>query len=240
MAAAQKLYALLAFASSAAQGVRLARRADSVSASLLGDSHFVFLEVYSVGGLSWGANVATLEGEEAPAPSEAAPQFNPFEFYHSEFMICPRSQWTEEEQRELIDGKGSSSYKFLEVEWWERQEKNCVLLAYGGSSRTDSCSGIILTDQKLSERYSPIRNAKMDRVWKYFYGVTGMTSVDLRSIMCQGACGELWAGASYEALWNNCNTMISTGMECVLGLSRSLPNLGLSTGGSPKCDICPS
>jgi len=207
--------------------------------------YLVFLEVYSIGSLSSSSAVPVLEGEEAPegfdeVGGQDAGGGGLFELYHSEFTICPSSGFAGSGLARLQAWKGSDRYHLLPTWWWESHDNDCKLLAYGGSRNSDQCSGIILRDQKISARYSPIRTAKLDRAWKYFYGFSDLSAEALKGRMCEGGCGANWAGASYNPLTNNCNTMTATGLECIMGLSGKLPKLGVSTGLGPKCSICPA
>merc|ERR1719210_157879 len=45
----------------------------------------------------------TLKGEEPPLPSNNPDAENLIEFYHSEFLICPRSEFSDEEQHFLLN-----------------------------------------------------------------------------------------------------------------------------------------
>lgn len=201
--------------------------------------YFVFLEVYELqGSRSWesskmasdaalGRNVAGLaqitEGLNATEGSGA--------FYHSEVVFCDRSGFQAADLaylEDLLKGSWWSSYQEIPVGWWEQRHASCTTLSYGGGYNNASCSGIYPYSQRLSTRKAGIGNADTGAAYKYIYGTTDFAASTAMDVVCGGRCGLDWSSAAYHPVSRNCNFFSSTMLSCILELSQSTPNLGVS------------
>ncbi|CAK0824081.1 unnamed protein product [Prorocentrum cordatum] len=180
-----------------------------------------------VSGAVSGQNVAGLaqitEGTNVTEMSGA--------FYHSEVVFCDRSGFQAADVtylEDLLKGSWWSSYQDIPVEWWEQRHASCHTLSYGGGYSSESCSGIYKYSQYLSSRRAGIGNADTGAAYKYIYGTTDFDASSARDVVCGGHCGLEWSSDAYHPVTRNCNYFSSTMMSCVLGLSQSTPNLGVS------------
>jgi len=212
--------------------------------------YFVFLEVYELqGSRSWesskmasdaarGVNVAGLtqitEGANATERSGA--------FYHSEVVFCDRNGFQAADQaylEDLLKGSWWSGYQKIPVDWWEQRHAACTTLSYGGGYNKASCSGISHYSQYLSTRRAGIGNADRSAAYKYIFGTTDFDSSTAKDVVCGGHCGLDWSSDAYNPVSRNCNLFSSTMMSCILDLSQSTPNLGVSDMRRVwKCSSC--
>jgi hypothetical protein len=164
--------------------------------------------------------------------------------YHSEFIVCAKSQFSNGDLSMLTKGiqqKTNKKKQFLELkpEWWSTKKKiRCQGLTFGMSSAKHMCSGTMDIDQSLADKYTPMSNFDPNTVVKYYMGSTNMDKESIYKSMCNKKCGPQWAGNKYNVLKNNCNTFAGTVTKCILKLSPKLPKLGLSNMGKPKCNKC--
>jgi len=178
--------------------------------------YYIFLQVFRL----QGSSVAGIGG-----------------FYHSEVLVCPRSQFPLRDQ-EYLDGLDLSQQDFYEMseDWWRSSQVKCAEIAYGGAEDSAVCSGVMLRKQQpLADSEALILNVDSGVAWKYFYGVGDKSLRDISESQCSGACGQQWAGSSYGLTTHNCNTFTSAILHCVYGLSQSKPGLGVSDMATITC-----
>mmetsp|Transcript_127153 Transcript_127153/g.354061 ORF Transcript_127153/g.354061 Transcript_127153/m.354061 type:complete len:393 (-) Transcript_127153:328-1506(-) len=172
-----------------------------------GTEYFVFLEVFRLSGTSW-----VLGG-----------------LYHSQMLICPKSEFQPEERRYIQELEiGSSRFAEVPEAWWRQSGARCVAVSFGGARDGAPCSGVGERQQGLGELAALIPNVDAGVAWKYYYGAGGLSGLQATKRVCSPGCGRHWAGTSYDMLSNNCNTFTSTVLHCVYGLSQQKPDLGVS------------
>jgi len=200
-------------------------------------AYFVFLEVYmlkkstlsdmsaassaaadiagfvQLGGSGSGASQAGGNSSEASGA-----------LYHSEVLICPRSDFDDEAQRFLEQTIDTMwNYEELKKEWWQQAtEVMCQTLSYGSR-------GISWFKQRLSEAKSGISNADLEQVEKFIYGTSDRSASDAKDIVTADSCHDYWTGKEYHPVSRNCNYFSKAVLDCGFGLSQSLPNLGISS-----------
>ena len=166
--------------------------------------------------------------------------------FHTEVLVCDRSGFAPDDQT-LLDDKVASLEDFVELDenWWTTQTANCVEFGYGGAMCNEHCCGVPHHDAQknfpLNDRRAVISNADTSQKSLFLYGVS--TALDGEAAyhrLCDHKCWSNWAGTDYNPLTNNCNTLTSTVLHCVFGLSEKKPNLGPSDMVKVTCDKCPA
>jgi hypothetical protein len=166
--------------------------------------------------------------------------------FHTEVLVCSQDGFSSEDQN-LLDDKIQSFTDFVVMEesWWSSRTANCVEFGYGGSSCSDHCCGVPHGEKEtsfpLNQRRAVISNADTTQKSLYLYGTSGnLNGETAYHRLCDHTCWSNWAGTDYNPLANNCNTLTSTVLHCVFGLSEKKPNLGPSDMVTVTCDKCPS
>ena len=165
--------------------------------------------------------------------------------FHTEVLVCFQDGFSAEDQK-MLNAKIQSLTDFDEMdeEWWSKITANCVEFGYGGSYCSERCCGVPHGDKEtnfpLNERRAVISNADTTQKSLYLYGTGGkFDGESAYHRLCDHTCWSNWAGTDYNPLTNNCNTLTSTVLKCVFGLSEKKPNLGPSDMVTVTCDKCP-
>jgi hypothetical protein len=179
------------------------------SSSTSGNSNFVFLQKFPLGGVNL--------------------------FFHTEVLVCPRDGFSTDDQK-FLDTKvaniGNSGFLQIGDSWWTARNASCVELGYGGADCEQECCGVPHGDgqqhYQLKERRAVIGNADGSQKTLYIYGTGKFDGNTAWHNACDKKCWSNWAGTDYNPLTNNCNTFTSTILSCVYGLSEKKPKLGPS------------
>merc|ERR1711939_1136459 len=156
-------------------------------------------------------------------------------FFHTEVVVCPRSEFNATDQQFLdkqISGIGDKGFLQIDNDWWTQRTAACVELGYGGAMCKQECCGVPHTDKQkaypMNSRDAVIGNADGKQKTMYVYGDGSFDGNQAWHNACDKKCWSIWAGTNYNPLTNNCNTFTSTILFCVYGLSQKKPNLGPS------------
>mmetsp|Transcript_101253 Transcript_101253/g.253822 ORF Transcript_101253/g.253822 Transcript_101253/m.253822 type:complete len:239 (-) Transcript_101253:92-808(-) len=150
-------------------------------------------------------------------------------FYHTEILVCPRSEFSPDDQGKL-DGeiKGMTDFAEVDEAWWAAKTASCVELGYGGEDCSKECCGVGNQVMPLNKRQAVIMNADVSKKSLFIYGTGAFDGETAYHHTCDKKCWSNWAGTDYNVLKNNCNTFTSTVLFCVFGLSQKKPHLGIS------------
>jgi len=150
-------------------------------------------------------------------------------FYHTEILVCPRSEFSADDQGKL-DGqiKGMTDFAEVEESWWASKTASCVELGYGGDFCRKECCSVGKQLMPLNKRQAVIGNADVSKKALFVYGTGAFDGETAFHDTCDKKCWSKWAGTDYNILRNNCNTFTSTVLSCVYGLSQKKPHLGIS------------
>ena len=165
-------------------------------------------------------------------------------FFHTEVLVCPRENFSIQDQMALDDSV-ASLIDFVEVEesWWSTRTSNCVELGYGGSSCTQECCSVPHGPDQvkypLNARRAMINNVDLENKSVYLYGIGDFDGEVAYQAVCDHKCWSGWSGTDYNPFTNNCNTFTSTVLSCVYRLSEKKPHLGPSDIVSVKCRCHP-
>lgn len=166
--------------------------------------------------------------------------------FHTEVLVCPRDNFSAEDQDALDNLVTSLDDTFVEIKesWWSTRTANCVEMGYGGAPCKERCCAVPHgPDQvnfSLNERRAVISNADLKYKSLFLYGRGTFDGEAAYHATCDQTCWSNWAGTDYNPLTNNCNTFTSTVLHCIFGLSEKKPNLGPSDMVTVTCDKCPS
>jgi len=156
-------------------------------------------------------------------------------FFHTEVVVCPRSEFNATDQQFLdkqISGIGDKGFLQIADDWWTQRTAQCVELGYGGAMCKEECCGVPNgPNQKaypMNSRDAVIGNADGKQKHMYVYGDGSFDGNQAWHNACDKKCWSNWAGTDYNPLTNNCNTFTSTILYCVYGLSQKKPHLGPS------------
>merc|ERR1712072_1072001 len=156
-------------------------------------------------------------------------------FFHTEVVVCPRSEFNATDQKFLdqqIAGIGDKGFLQIDNDWWTQRTAACVELGYGGAMcKQECCGGPHMDKQKaypMNSRDAVIGNADGKQKTMYVYGDGSFDGNQAWHNACDKKCWSMWAGTNYNPLTNNCNTFTSTILFCVYGLGQKKPNLGPS------------
>lgn len=162
--------------------------------------------------------------------------------FHTEVLVCPRENFSDEDQK-MLEDKVSTLKDYVEIEemWWYDKTANCVELGYGGAPCSQACCAVPLGEKKktypLNSRNAVISNVDMESKSLFLYGMGDFDGVTAWHNTCDAKCWSTWSGLAYNPLTNNCNTFTSTVLKCVYGLSQKKPHLTVSDMVTVKCDI---
>eukprot|EP00565_Helicotheca_tamesis_P004255 CAMPEP_0185741202 /NCGR_PEP_ID=MMETSP1171-20130828/38830_1 /TAXON_ID=374046 /ORGANISM="Helicotheca tamensis, Strain CCMP826" /LENGTH=246 /DNA_ID=CAMNT_0028413157 /DNA_START=41 /DNA_END=781 /DNA_ORIENTATION=- len=166
--------------------------------------------------------------------------------FHTEVLVCPRNNFSGDDQK-MLDDKVTSLTDYVEIEesWWSDKTTNCVELGYGGASCAQECCSVPFgaeqTNFPLNARRAVISNADTATKSLYLYGRGDFDGVKAWHNACDSKCWSKWSGYDYNPITNNCNTFTSTILACVYGLSQKKPHLTVSDMVTVKCDeLCKS
>lgn len=172
-------------------------------------------------------------------------QFTGGLIFHTEVVVCPKSEFSSEDQLNLDEWVLSlEGFKAIDDSWWSSRTAACVELGYGGASASEPCSGVPFGPSNinfpLNARRAVIGNADVSKKSLFLYGTGSLCGTQAYHATCDKGCWSKWAGTDYNPLTNNCNTFTSAVLSCVYGLSEEKPNLGPSDMVSVTCDgKCP-
>jgi len=161
-------------------------------------------------------------------------------FYHTEVLVCPRSEFSLTVQNDLEE-KISSLINFAEIDesYWLSISADCVEMGYGGSFCERECCSVGKRNMPLNARQAVITNADVTKKSLFIYGKSKFDGETAYHSACDHKCWSRWSGLNYDPITNNCNTFTSTILSCVYGLSQKKPDLGLSDLISVECDCTP-
>lgn len=153
--------------------------------------------------------------------------------YHTEVLVCPRSEFSEVDQK-MLDGKivGMKDFAWVDEPWWTKSTANCVELGYGGDLCLKECCGVPHGTENqnypLNARRAVIVNANVNAKQLYIYGTGAFDGNIAWHHACDRKCWSKWSGLDYNPITNNCNTFTSTILAMVYGLSQKKPHLTIS------------
>lgn len=174
-------------------------------------------------------------------------------FFHTEVLVCPRSEFSESDQKALDSyvkyiTSSQKQVSFIKVaeEWWTERTAKCVELGYGGAPCKQKCCGvphkIDQVNYPINAHRAIIENADVSQKNLYLYGTGDFSGNVAYETICGKAspkCWSNWSGLDYKVLQNNCNTFTSTVLSCVYGLSEEKPDLGVSDLVTVTCKCDP-
>lgn len=153
--------------------------------------------------------------------------------YHTEVLVCPRTEFSQADQK-MLDGKivGLKDFAWVEEPWWTANTANCVELGYGGEACFKECCAVPQGPEQqkypLNARRAVIVNANVNAKQVYLYGTGAFDGPTAWHHACDHKCWSNWAGIDYNPITNNCNTFTSTILYMVYGLSQKKPHLTIS------------
>lgn len=199
--------------------------------------YFVFLDLHML--MEGVSSVSSAQSSSAQSSiqiaeggDESAAETKAGAFWHSEVLLCDRSQFSKADVS-IFEKQLQSVWYYKEIEksFWKnvaRGEARCIKLGFGGTGLKQSCSGVFSHSQKFYEGKAGIADVDSNEVYRYIYGTTDLDPSQARDEFCAGSCGMDWAGVEYGAVARNCNYFSATLLFCIFNLHQHLPPVGLS------------
>lgn len=171
--------------------------------------------------------------------------------YDTEILVCPRSEFTAEDQSTL-DTQIASMTDFAQIDeaWWTSKTAACIELGYYYINCDSECCGVGKKSMPLNKRQAVhgdwhVNDPDVSQKSVFIYGTGAFDGTTAFHHTCDHKCWSNWSGNEYYPgfhpwIPNNSNTFTSTVLSCVYGLSQKKPNLGMSDMVTVSCQCAAS
>lgn len=153
-------------------------------------------------------------------------------FYHTDILVCPRSSFSEDDQRFLDEQiRGMADFSKIPKSWWGSKTEGCVQIGYGYGDCSEKCCNVMQVDKMpLNNESSVVAGLDYSKKDLFVYGTSDTTGQQAHRSICDPLASNHntkfwsnWDGIDFHIYGNNCNTFTAIMLNSVFGLSKKKP-----------------